>query len=57
LTLLGVFIVAVVWEVFEYVNGFALTHGSYILDTISDILFGLIGSYVALRYSLEVKKK
>ncbi len=57
LTIAGVLIVAIVWEIFEYVNGFALTHGSYILDTIGDILFGLIGAYIAIKYSSKFKDK
>ncbi|MES2087787.1 MAG: hypothetical protein V4467_02210 [Patescibacteria group bacterium] len=52
--LISVLIVGGVWEIFEYCNGFTDNSiGSYPLDVVKDLTFGVIGSYVAYRYSLK----
>ena len=39
--------VAIAWEIFEYVYDIAVTQGSYTLDTISDILLGILGALIS----------
>lgn len=41
-------VVGVVWEALEYVTGTAFPGGSYMIDTVSDIVLGVIGSALAV---------
>jgi len=56
-TLGMVLLVAISWEVFEYINGLALAHGSYMIDTLSDIMLGVGTGYLAVIYVLRFKTK
>lgn len=42
-TLIFVLIIALVWEVFEAVAGISVPNADFIIDTISDLCFGLFG--------------
>ncbi|MDQ3245177.1 MAG: hypothetical protein M3P22_02445 [bacterium] len=54
LALLGVFIVGISWEVFEFVFNNVLAGQVFnIYDTLSDICFDMLGGILALFYSLK----
>ncbi len=41
-------VVAIVWEVLEYLTGTAFPQGNYFFDTMSDIVVGLMGVKLAI---------
>jgi uncharacterized membrane protein len=50
--LLGLFVVMIVWEVYEYLRGVILYDKiSDVYDSLSDLLFGFLGGLTAYKYN------
>ncbi|MBI2474284.1 MAG: hypothetical protein HYV68_01145 [Candidatus Taylorbacteria bacterium] len=57
LAITATFIVAGVWELYEYVLGPFFTYSSYKLDTTKDIILGMLGSVAGSAYFVNTKLK
>ena len=55
ISFLAVFLVAVAWEFFEYINGLARAPESYMLDTAVDIVVGMLGGLGGALYVSAVR--
>jgi hypothetical protein len=47
----GLGMVMLAWEVFEYVYGIAGTHPSYVIDTTTDTIVGILGGGLAFLFT------
>ena len=54
-TIIFVFSIALLWELFELVAGITMQNG-YLIDTIADVIFGLFGGTVAYFVGSRVKE-
>lgn len=54
--LVGVFIIGLLWEVFEIVSGSTFVDETFVLDTITDLFFSLIGGTIGYGIVQSIKK-
>ena len=50
LTLLGVFSLGVIWEIFEYSSGITFASANYKIGTMKDLSMNLVGGFFACTY-------
>lgn len=54
-TIFFVFAIAITWEVFELAAGITMQNG-YMVDTVADVIFGLIGGSVGYFVGSRIKE-
>ncbi len=51
-----VVIVAVLWEIFEVVIGVTFDESRYVIDTIADFIFGLLGGFIGYFVATKIRE-